>query len=255
MAHRFLGHRLAEGNRRGFENAIAEVALGRRKITDQQFDDLVGIVSLAALKTDDFAVAAVELDNFFIRQTCLTVQSVDVLRDQSDEFSLDVQRVNKIMTDIRSGVLVLLPSIQAPLPRFDARRLAAHIFLKRDRPVTRPDAAGTAKVRDAGFGADPRAGEHDDFIVLADFLCEVIHGHHGSFYRTALTANTTSALLCVFDRLRKPQQQRQHAADSDQRAGNGESCRKGSGVARGADEGWNRAAADQKTERDRKRHG
>src|SRR6266511_4065517 len=83
----------------------------------------------------------------------------------------------------------------------------------------------------------------------------LFRSHHGSFYRTALTANTTSALLCVFDRLRQLEQQRQHAADSDQSAGNGESCRKGSGVAHGADEGWNRAVADQKTERDRKRHG
>src|SRR6266850_2156944 len=98
--------------------------------------------------------------------------------------------MNKVVADIRFGVFVLLPAVEAPFPGFDARRFAAHIFLKRDRAVTRPDAAGTAKIRNPGFGADASAGENDDVLALTNFFGKIAQRHHGSIYRLLRAAKT-----------------------------------------------------------------
>src|SRR6266545_2678608 len=91
--------------------------------------------------------------------------------------------MNKVMADIRFGVFVLLPAVEASLPGFDARSFTAHIFLKRDRAVTRPDAAGTTKVRNPRFGTDAGAGENDDVLALANFFGKIAQRYHASIYR------------------------------------------------------------------------
>src|SRR6266581_9509575 len=98
--------------------------------------------------------------------------------------------MNKVVADVRLGVFVLLPAVEASLPGFDARRFAAHIFLKCDRPVTCPDTAGTAKVRNPRFGADAGAGENDDLFALANFFGKIAQRHHGSIYRLLRAAKT-----------------------------------------------------------------
>src|SRR5512147_1963850 len=95
------------------------------------------------------------------------------------------------MADVGLGHAILLPAVKASLPCFDARRLAGHVFLKRHRPIARPDAAGTAEVRDAGFGADPRASKNHNFVTLTNSRSEFFELHNEIIYRTAGAPLTT----------------------------------------------------------------
>src|SRR4249920_2432243 len=95
------------------------------------------------------------------------------------------------MADVRLGLAILLPAVEASLPCFDARRLAGHVFLKRHRAIAGPDAAGTAEVRDAGFGTDSRAGENHDFVTLTNSRSEIFELHNKITYRTAGAPLTT----------------------------------------------------------------
>ena len=67
-----------------------------------------------------------QLDNFFIRQTRLAVQPVDILCDEADKLALLVQRLNKIVADIGFGVLVLFPAFES---RFQASMRAASLLV------------------------------------------------------------------------------------------------------------------------------
>jgi hypothetical protein len=67
MWRRFLRHRLAKGDRRRLENAIASVASGRGKIANQPFEDLIGIKCLTALQASHLAVTAMKLYDFLLR--------------------------------------------------------------------------------------------------------------------------------------------------------------------------------------------
>src|SRR6266850_7067801 len=98
--------------------------------------------------------------------------------------------MDKVIADIRFGVFVLFPAVKASLPGFDARCFTAHIFLKRNRAVTRPDAAGTTKVRNPRFGADAGAGKNHDVLALANFFGKIAQRHHGSIYRLLRAAKT-----------------------------------------------------------------
>ncbi len=122
-AHRFLRHRLAEGNRRRFENTAARVAFGRFEAPDQPFDNLVGIELRSHFRQRTLPLLPCSSTIFSSGQSRHAVQAVDVLCDQPDEFSFGIQRVDKIMADVRFGVFVLLPAVEAPFPSFDARRL------------------------------------------------------------------------------------------------------------------------------------
>jgi hypothetical protein len=57
---------------------------------------------------------------------------------------------------------------EAPPPGLAPRLRGAQEIRKVDRPHLRPDAAGTAKIRDAGLRADPGASEDHDPLRLVD---------------------------------------------------------------------------------------
>jgi hypothetical protein len=119
------------------------------------------------------------------------VQTVDVLRNQAEQFVLDAERLDKVVADVGFGGFVLLPAVEAALPRFNARRFAAHVFLKGHRTITRPDAAGTAEIRYAGLRADPSAGEDDDLVAPANFCGKFFQPHNETIYRTTDPPLTT----------------------------------------------------------------
>src|SRR4030095_4433279 len=102
--------------------------------------------------------------------------------------------MNKIMADIRFGVFILFPAVESSLLGFEARCFAAHIFLKRARPVTRPDATGTAKIGNARFRTDPGAGKNHDVLALANFFGKVAQRYHCSIYRLLRAAKTITVI-------------------------------------------------------------
>ena len=72
-------------------------------------------------------------------------------------------------------------SFQAPLPGLNARRFAAQILLKGNRPIACPDSTRASEIRNTRLRADSRAREHDNLTTSPDSCSKFIHRDHGAF--------------------------------------------------------------------------
>ena len=134
-----------------------------------------------------------ELHALFIRKPGQVVQPIHILCDKSDELPLRVERLDKVMADIRLGVLVRFVGFQSSLPRLDARRFAGYEFLVGHRTVARPNPARASEIGDAGFRADSRAGKDDILATLSDFPGEFFQSHHIIYKPTHVFLTTDSS--------------------------------------------------------------
>ena len=199
--HRDDRHRLAEGNVGRFEQATAIVAGWRDKLFRQVFINVGGLVALAAFEASDEAIGAVELDEFFFGSSGEFVQSVDILRDQTEQLTAPFKIADRFMSDIGFDGFEKLIGRFFELPMLHARRFAGEKILKQHGLILRPDAAWTAEIGHAGFGADTRAGEKDDGAGMPQARRQIPRGP-SSVLRFFRASYWFLCRVCGFGRLR-----------------------------------------------------
>src|SRR6185369_12838215 len=107
-----------------------------------------------------------------MRDAGALVQVVDVLRHDARRFTNTIKARQREMPAAWSCLTEMLLHREAPPPGFVAHLLARQELVERDRPVLGPDSAGRAKIRNAAFGRDPRAGEGDDDLGSIDEVAQ-----------------------------------------------------------------------------------
>jgi hypothetical protein len=100
-----------------------------------------------------------KLDHLLGRDTRVLMQIVDVLRDHAGRLPHADEFGDGGMTRIRLRPDPAILVAEAPAPCFPPRGFGRHELLEVDGLHARPDAARTAEIRDARFGADACACE------------------------------------------------------------------------------------------------
>src|ERR1041384_3630020 len=118
-----------------------------------------------------------KLDELVVRDSGNSMQPVDVLRDQAQKLAVRFEVADRKMRDVRLHCFVELIGCFLELPVTNPRRFAGHELVEINGLVPCPYAARTAKVGDAGFGADSGAGEKDDSIRRLEASCEFAKTH------------------------------------------------------------------------------
>src|SRR4029077_898819 len=112
-----LGHRLAEGNRRGLDVAAAIAAIRRALAALDELPAHPGeLVALAAAEAHSISVVAVQLDHVFRRYSGALVQIVDVLRDDGRRLASAVEARKRKVSAARPGGGKLRIHGEAPPP-------------------------------------------------------------------------------------------------------------------------------------------
>jgi hypothetical protein len=166
-AHFIDWHRLAEGDRRCLDPSSAGAM--RHDIVALEVDAQVGdLIPLRAVEAMGIGGVAVQLDHFRIGNAGVLVQPVDVLGDDRGGAAGTDQFGAGAVAAVGGGLSKCVLHVETPFPGFPAGFVGAHEVAEIDRGVLGPDAAGGAEVGNAGFGADPGAGEQDDAIGGVD---------------------------------------------------------------------------------------
>src|SRR5262249_12096227 len=132
-AHFALGHRLAEGNRRGLDMAAAIAAIRRTLAALDELPAHPGeLVALAAAETQSISVVAVQLDHVFRRYSGALMEIVDVLRDHGRRLAGAVEARERKVPAARPGGGKLCVHGEAPPPGLVAHLLAGKELVEGD---------------------------------------------------------------------------------------------------------------------------
>src|SRR6185503_15085706 len=166
--HRQRRHRLTERDRRRLHNAAARLARADRAarlelaLEFRQFD------AQRAAEAARVSRITVQLDDFVLRHARGLVQVVDVLRDDGARFPGSNQLRDRVMAAVRLRADPAVAIVEAPSPRLAPLLFRREELLEVNWLHPRPDAAGTAKVGNAGLGADARAGEEEGALATVE---------------------------------------------------------------------------------------
>ena len=166
--HGGLRHGLTEGNRRRLDDAIAVSAYRQRLIPRKGRHDRRKLVTPAAVEAASVSAIAMQLDDLVSRHTRGLMQAIDVLRDDGAQRAACHQRRQRAMAAIGCGLLEVAIDHRLASPGFAPHIDRIDEVAKVDGLHARPDATGTAEIRNAGLGADAGAGEGDDALTAID---------------------------------------------------------------------------------------
>src|SRR5215467_916347 len=100
------------------------------------------------------------------------MEVVDVLRHDARCFASTIEARQCEMTAAWPCLAEVFLHREATSPGFIAHLLARQKLVERDRPVLGPDPTGRAKIRNAAFGRDSRAGKRYDDLRRIDELTQ-----------------------------------------------------------------------------------
>ena len=159
--------RVAVGGDRGIEVLPGRVAF------DQLLLECVARQTPVAGHAAHFIEPSVQVDHAFAAGTL--VQAVDVLGDQQFDMPAVFQLCQGKVRGVRARLAEVRPADQAARPVALARGVFVHESLQRHRRCALPLAFTVAVVRNAGVGADPRAGQHEQSRVGLDEMLQRSH--------------------------------------------------------------------------------
>src|SRR5687767_5262232 len=121
------------------------------------------------------------------------MQAVDVLRHDREDLARALERHDCMVHGVGLRVLVALPRLELLVPVLNARRFRRHEVVVVHGPPARPETAGTAKIRNAARGRDPRPDEDEHAPGGGEELNETPVAHASLSY-SALSATIGSML-------------------------------------------------------------
>src|SRR5262249_8494479 len=110
------------------------------------------------------------------------METVDVLREDRDDFSGALEVDERAMARVGLRAPVHIPGFQFVIPVFDGRALGREKVVVVDGPTPRPDAARSAEIGDAARSRDTGAGDDDDRARRAQQAGERRSGHGSLIY-------------------------------------------------------------------------
>ncbi len=139
----------------------------------------LGIAGLVARLTLDDEIGPVQLDEQLRRRAGAAMETVDVLRHDSEELARLLERDHRLVHGVRPCVLIDLPAFQFEVPVFGSRGLGGEELVVVHGSAPRPHATGPSEVGNAAGGRHTRTGNDQYFRgSLQPFDEPAIH--HGS---------------------------------------------------------------------------